>query len=70
MIERMCYRVNINYFIHSIVLGPVPPDQLGLVLPHEHLFIDFQKSKVSLPDKTSDIQSIAMNNLRKLRQYP
>ena len=54
-----------------IVLGPVNPEELGLVLPHEHLFIDFQKTTQPLPNEAiKDVNSLALSNLGNIRQYP
>lgn len=39
---------NLLYFDLS-VLGPVSPNELGVVLPHEHILVDFSKGLVPHP---------------------
>ena len=60
------------YLILPLVLGPESPDKLGVVLPHEHLLLDFRKAKIRpqyLPQDAIRDLSLEMNNLGKIRQY-
>ena len=61
----MCY-------IYPAVLGPVPPAELGVTLPHEHLLLDFT---VACMPPTYGSHSLTdadliLTNLGKIRQYP
>lgn len=58
--------------IHSyIVTGPVDPETLGLVLPHEHLLIDYQKICQPLPNgRCDDIQSLKLCNIGAVYYHP
>ena len=55
------------------VLGLISPDELGVVLPHEHLLLDF---RLALRDPEYDGYSsltdleFKLENLGKIRQYP
>ncbi len=56
------------------MLGPVPPSELGVVLPHEHILVDFSKGLVPhplLPDGR-DVAALplAMENMGIVRRYP
>ena len=47
------------------------PDDLGFVLPHEHLFLDFQRAKQPLPNKDmKDVELLSLGNIGNVRQYP
>jgi phosphotriesterase-related protein len=55
------------------VTGPIEPDALGIVLPHEHLFIDLrnQFTEFTDPEKRKlSRQKVAMRNLGRLRLNP
>jgi phosphotriesterase-related protein len=55
------------------VTGPVERHQLGIVLPHEHLFIDLrnQFTEFSDPEKQGiSQQPICMQNLGYVRSNP
>jgi phosphotriesterase-related protein len=55
------------------VTGPIDPDALGVVLPHEHLFIDLrnQFTEFANPEKRKiSRQKVAMRNLGRLRLNP
>lgn len=57
--------------IHS-VLGPVAPEELGAILPHEHLLVDM-RSILKPADYTKQLLTeldLVMHNLGKIRQYP
>ncbi|HKZ04603.1 MAG TPA: aryldialkylphosphatase [Methylomirabilota bacterium] len=53
------------------VLGPVAGDELGITLPHEHLFIDFKvmfKEPEAAADKGRALAPVGMANLGWIRQ--
>lgn len=55
------------------VLGPVPRDQLGIILPHEHLFIDLRNQFTAFDDPEKhriSQESVCMSNLGYLRCNP
>lgn len=55
------------------VLGPVEADKLGVVLPHEHFFVDL-RFRFTEPDEISKKvignQQVSMHNLSILRTFP
>jgi phosphotriesterase-related protein len=51
------------------VLGPISPEELGIVLPHEHLLLDFKQAFISRDPDSSKL-SFCMENLGTIRQYP
>ena len=58
-----------------VVLGLVSPDELGVVLPHEHLLLDFGNAWTPKPPEygdTGDIKDLPLTieNLGAIRQYP
>ena len=56
------------------VLGVVPPAELGCVLPHEHVLLDFTDSRVSPAFGCCDADmrdlELTMENLGVIRQFP
>jgi len=55
------------------VRGPVAADELGIVLPHEHLFIDLRNQFTPVADPEEDRlsrQPVSADNLGRLRQNP
>ena len=54
------------------VLGPVDPSEVGVVLPHEHLFINFSGA-ATVPafgaDSVADL-SFSLENYGKILQFP
>ena len=60
-------------FFFPIVAGPIEPKNLGVVLPHEHLLLDFQCSfRDAEYGNQSDISdlTIELKNLGKIRHFP
>ena len=58
--------------ISPAVLGPVPPDELGVTLPHEHLLVDM--TAIMIPPNygsqpMTDLE-LALHNMGKIRQFP
>ena len=73
LIITIIYSITIIFLILLLVLGPESPDKLGVVLPHEHLLLDFRKAEIRpqyLPQDAIRDLSLEMNNLGKIRQYP
>ena len=73
LIITIIYSIPIIFLILPLVLGPESPDKLGVVLPHEHLLLDFRKAEIRpqyLPQDAIRDLSLEMNNLGKIRQYP
>lgn len=56
------------------MLGPVSPDVIGIVLPHEHLLLDFGQAWSPKPPEygSDDIRDLPLTieNLGAIRQYP
>lgn len=54
------------------VLGPVKSSELGRILTHEHLALDFDKFYVPAPALLKDYVSgkIDLKNVGVLKQYP
>ena len=59
--------------IHLVlVLGTVSPEELGVTLPHEHLFLDFRAALTKPtygPDLPQNIQ-FSLPNLGSIQLYP
>ena len=58
----------------SAVLGDVASSELGVILPHEHIMVDFNKGFLShplLPDgrNLADLQ-LTLENMGLIRRYP
>ena len=55
-----------------VVLGPVDPESLGVVLPHEHLLVDMRYFLMPPEYGPNDMRDkkISMETLGKIRQYP
>ncbi len=52
------------------VLGPIEADQLGIVLPHEHCFLDLRHQFVKPQEMSKKVlaeQKVSMQNLSALR---
>lgn len=53
--------------------GAIGPVELGVVLPHEHMLLDFQKAlqppEYGTPTDLSDL-TFELRNLGKIRQFP
>ena len=56
------------------VLGKVPCEELGVVLPHEHILVDFSRGLVPhqpLPDgRDLSHLPLTMSNLALIRRFP
>ena len=69
----MCMQCTPATFPHA-VLGRVPPSDLGVVLPHEHILVDFSKGLVPHPllrDGRAPLDlPITMDNLGFIRRFP
>ena len=53
------------------VLGPIPGEQMGITLPHEHLLIDFEvmfHAPTSASERGLAYQPVSMENLGWIRQ--
>ena len=62
----------LSSIISVLALGPVPPNELGVVLPHEHLFLDFLKGQQPcnyLNESIKDLH-LTLGNMGRIRQYP
>jgi len=56
------------------VLGPVPSSELGVVLPHEHVLVDFSRAYVEGPplrdgSAMRDLK-LTVENMGVIRRYP
>jgi len=55
------------------VTGPVPPEDLGLVLPHEHVFLDLRNQFTEFDDpekRRASHQPLSRDNADRARQNP
>ena len=54
------------------VLGPVSPDSLGVILPHEHLLVDMTAfiTQPNYGPSLTDLEMTSLSNMGKIRQYP
>lgn len=54
------------------MLGPISPEVLGIVLPHEHLLLDFKAAHRCTEYGNEDLTDLpfAVENMGKIRQYP
>ena len=57
---------------HTEVLGVKEPNELGVVLPHEHMLLNFDGAVMKPeygPDNLAEL-SFDLKNLGKIRQFP
>src|SRR4051794_18573491 len=52
------------------VRGPIPPEEMGLTLPHEHVLVDFVGAREASRDRydADEVYRVALPHLRRIRE--